>query len=324
MRRPKQRKLPAWIARWAQRDRAFAALICLHPGVAERLGASLPSAQAAQTVGCPRSTLYDWDALYKGDPASLVNSLRRRKTAPAWTVRAPELRAAILKMRKRFTWGIEKICATLQEAGWKVSEISVGHVVRDLLASGKIKRISYAKVQKGKRKQQDHYGERGDGAKPTRAGELLKMDTMHVTTPGGEKQYFISAVDAHTRRIWSVVYTSPSAANAADLLRRIYEDIKPEQMQVDGGSEFHVCYEKVCKHFGLRLIVLPPNSPKLNGHIESFNATLVRELLNFKGTSNNIRVNRAKLKQFISDYHVLRPHKALELKTPNAWMKITA
>jgi len=89
-------------------------------------------------------------------------------------------------------------------------------------------------------------------------------------------------------------------------------------MQVDDGSEFRRCYQQVCKHFGLRLIVLPPNSPKLNGHIKSFNATLVRELLNFKGTSNNIRADRASLKQFISDYNVLRPYKALGLKTPNA------
>jgi len=181
-------------------------------------------------------------------------------------------------------------------------------------------------VHKGtrKRKKQDRYGERGVGAKPTKAGELLKMDTMHVTTPGGEKQYFISAVDAHTRRVWSDVYTSPSAANATDLLRRIYEDIKPEQMQVDSGSEFRRCYEKVCKHVGLRLIVLPPNSPKLNGHIESLDATLVRDLLNFKGVSNTIRVTRANFKQFISDYHTLRHHKILGLKTPNAWMKLTA
>jgi len=53
-----------------------------------------------------------------------------------------------------------------------------------------------------------------------------------------------------------------------------------------------------------------------NGHIESLNPTLARELLNFKGTSNNIRVYRANFKQFISDYHAVRLHKALELKSP--------
>jgi len=97
-----------------QRVRAFAALIFRHPEVAERLDTverfrnakeSLPLAQTAQAVCYPRSTLYDWDALYKGDPASLVNASRRRKTAPIRTVRAPKLRATILKMRKRFAWG---------------------------------------------------------------------------------------------------------------------------------------------------------------------------------------------------------------------------
>jgi len=68
--------------------------------------------------------------------------------------------------------------------------------------------------------------------------------------------------------------------------------------------------------FGMRLIVLPPNSPKLNGHIESLNATLVRKLLNFKGTSNDIKAGRANPKQFISDYQAARPHKILGLKTP--------
>jgi len=204
MKRPKQRKLPARVARWAQRDRAFAALIFRHPEVAERLDTverfrnakdSLPSAQAVQAVGYPRPTLYGWDALYKGDLPSLVNGSRRSKTPLVRTARMSELQAAILKIHKRFAWGIEKICSTLQEAGWRVSETSDGRAVQDLLESGKIKRISYARAHKGKK--QSRYDERGDGAKPTRAGELLKMDTLHVTTPSGER----SASSARSTRI---------------------------------------------------------------------------------------------------------------------------
>jgi len=181
-------------------------------------------------------------------------------------------------------------------------------------------------MHKGKRKweKQDRYAAHGVGAQPTRAGELLKMDTVHVITLSGERQYFISGVDAHTRKAWSVAYTSHSAANAPELLRRSYEDIMSEQMQIEGGSEFHGCYEKVCKHIDLRMIVLPPNPPKLNGHIESLNATLVREMLNFKGTSNNLKINHANLKQFISDFHAVRSHRDLGLKASNAWMKLAA
>jgi len=144
MKEPKQRKLPARIACWARCDRAFAAQVFRHPDVAERLDAverfhnAKDSLRSAPAMGYPRSTLYGWDALYKGDPASLVNGLRPRKTVPARTVRTSDLRAAILKMRKRLAWGIEKICATVQEAGWKVLETSIGRVVQEILASGKI------------------------------------------------------------------------------------------------------------------------------------------------------------------------------------------
>jgi len=312
-----------------QRDRAFAALIFRHPEVAERLDAvewfrnakaSLSSVQTAYAVGYLRSTLYGWDALCKGDPVSLVNDSRRCKTAPVGTVRMPELRATTQKLRKHFAWGIEQICTTLHQAGWKASETSVGRVVQEILASDKIKRISFAKVHKSKRKRkkQERYGECWISAKPTGAVELFKMDTVHMNTPSGEKLYFISAVDAHTRQTWFDVYTSPSATNATDLLRHIYEGTKPEQIKVDGSSEFRGCYEQVCKHFGLRLIVLPPNSLKLNRCIKSLNAMLARELLNLKGVSNNIRVNRENFKQFISDYHVVSPHEAFGLKTHSA------
>jgi len=147
---------------------------------------------------------------------------------------------------------------------------------------------------------------------------------MHVTTPSGAKQYSISSVDVYTQQAWTEAYTSLSAANAKDLLYRIYEDIKPEQIQADGGSEFRGCYGKVCKHFGMRLIVLPPNSPELKGHIESPEATLVREPLNFKGVSDNLRADRAKPQTI----HLRLPRGATSqsshTQNPNAWMKLVA
>jgi len=51
--------------------------------------------------------------------------------------------------------------------------------------------------------------------------------------PSGEKEYFISAVGVHTRQAWFDAYTFLSAANSTDMLRYIYKDFKPEQMQVD-------------------------------------------------------------------------------------------
>ena len=38
-------------------------------------------------------------------------------------------------------------------------------------------------------------------------------------------------------------------------------------IQVDGGSEFQDALEEECQRRGIKLFVLPPRSPKLNGHV---------------------------------------------------------
>jgi len=128
--------------------------------------------------------------------------------------------------------------------------------VQEPLAKGKIEALHFRKdpeVRKGtrKRNRKPRYGKRGISVKAGRVGQLIKMDTMHVGLPCGGKIYYISAVDVYSRRVWSRIYTSPSAANAADLLRQISSDVDIEQIQVDGGSEFRGTFETACKQIGL-------------------------------------------------------------------------
>jgi len=133
---------------------------------------------------------------------------------------------------------------------------SVGRVEKEPPASGEIVPIRFRKdpeARKGTRKRNRklRYGKRGIPAKGSRMGQPVKMDTMHVGLPCGEKIYYISAVDVYLRRVWSRIYTSPSAANAADLLHQISNDVDIEQIQVDGGSEFCGTFETACKQIGL-------------------------------------------------------------------------
>jgi len=76
--------------------------------------------------------------------------------------------------------------------------------------------------------------------------------------------------------------------NAADLFRQIGKDVNIEQIQGDGGTAFRGTFEAACKQIGLQLLALPPSSPKLNGHIESVNSMMVRELPNFKGVYDHL------------------------------------
>ena len=48
-------------------------------------------------------------------------------------------------------------------------------------------------------------------------------------------------------------------------------------LQVDGGSEFEALFEEECRRRDIRLFVLPPRSPKLNGCVERAHRTHTEE-----------------------------------------------
>ena len=48
-------------------------------------------------------------------------------------------------------------------------------------------------------------------------------------------------------------------------------------VQVDGGLEFMAEFEQECQKRAIRLLLLPPRSPKLNGRAERAHRTQVEE-----------------------------------------------
>ena len=106
-------------------------------------------------------------------------------------------------------------------------------------------------------------------------GDLVQLDTMHLTPlPGVERRHF-SAVDVVSR--WGVtgVRARATAGTATDFLDELVArtPFPIRAIQVDGGAEFMAEFETACQERGLALFVLPPRSPKLNGHVERANRT---------------------------------------------------
>jgi IS30 family transposase len=48
---------------------------------------------------------------------------------------------------------------------------------------------------------------------------------------------------------------------------------KIKSIQVDSGSEFMKCFEKICQALGIELYVLPPSRPQYNHGVEPRNRT---------------------------------------------------
>jgi len=83
-------------------------------------------------------------------------------------------------------------------------------------------------------------------------------------------------------------------------------------IQVDGGSEFQDAFERECQRRGIKLFVLTPRSPKLNGYVERAQRTHTEEFYEVTDTSFEMpELNRSLLKRE-GVYGTVRPNQALD------------
>jgi len=72
---------------------------------------------------------------------------------------------------------------------------------------------------------------------------------------------------------------------------------------------------------GICLFVLPPRSPKLNGHVERAQRTHSEEFYEvYDGELETTQLNQA-LQEWEWTYNCLRPHQALDGKTPMEYIR---
>ena len=87
-------------------------------------------------------------------------------------------------------------------------------------------------------------------------------------------------------------------------------------IQVDGGSEFMADFEQACQDQQLPLLVLPPRSPKRNGHVERANRTHRNEFWELYDGDLELPPLQAALRAWEERYNHVRPHQALGYLTP--------
>jgi len=154
-------------------------------------------------------------------------------------------------------------------------------------------------------------------------GDIVEVDTLDVRPlPGIILKHFTArdiisrwdVLEAHTRA------TSNTASGFIDvLLKRMPFPIKA--IQVDGGSEFQDAFERECQNRGIKLFVLPPRSPKLNGHVERAQRTHTEEFYEVTNASFEIRELNQALLEWEKVYNTIRPHQALGYLTPQQFLE---
>ena len=78
-------------------------------------------------------------------------------------------------------------------------------------------------------------------------------------------------------------------------------------------------FEDACHERGIRLFVLPPRSPKLNGHVERAQRTHKEEFYEVSDLPDSLEEVNKMLKAWEEIYNGYRPHQALGYLTPRAF-----
>jgi len=82
------------------------------------------------------------------------------------------------------------------------------------------------------------------------------------------------------------------------------------------AAEFAAEFEQACQQRGLPLFVLPPRSPKLNGHVERAHRTHNEEFYEVTPDRWALPELNRQLRAWENTYNTVRPHQALGYATP--------
>jgi putative transposase len=274
--------------------------------------------------GISPDTFHRWKRRYEGGgPGALEDGSHRPKRVrrPTWT---GELEKAVLELRRGTGWGKDKLAVLLREHGWPCSISMVGRILRKLKENGRLVEAPGRDPWIPRRPFRRPYGVRKPSDYlPKAPGDIVQVDTAHVALYAGFHFKHFTACDVFSR--WQVLeaHSRATAHAAAGFLDTIIARMPfpVRAIQVDGGSEFMAQFETACKERGIHLFVLPPRSPKLNGHVERAQRTHRQEFYCRVQLPNSLKEVNRELRRWENVHNCYRPHQALGYKTPKAFLE---
>jgi putative transposase len=282
------------------------------------------AALTCRYFGISRQTFYGWKRRY--DPQNLrtleAGSHRpHRRRRPTWT---PEQADRVRRLREQYPrWGKDKLAVLLARQGWAVSVSMVGRILTALRQRGVLSAPLLFRVKRRRGTANRPWALRKPAAYAVaQPGDLVQLDTMDLRPAPGVVLKQFTARDVVSR--WDVIEVHGRATSSAATLfletlqRRL--PFRLRALQVDGGSEFAAVFEAACRERGIRLFVLPPRSPKLNGQVERANRTHTEEFYEVTPCSLPIAELNRELQNWERTYNTVRPHQALGYLTPQEFL----
>ncbi len=156
----------------------------------------------------------------------------------------------------------------------------------------------------------------------TLPGDLVQGDALDVRPIPGRIFKHLSLIDVTSRYGAAEIRVGATAATTTESLERMLHRLPfpVKALQIDGGSEFKADFEVYCQTHALKLFLLPPRSPKLNGRVERFQRTFREELYDCCTAPPYVADLATELAAYEIVYNTIRPHQALDYLTPQEYL----
>jgi putative transposase len=271
-----------------------------------------------------RPTFYRWHKRY--DPKNLRaledrKCMPKRWRQPTWS---PELARAVRELREQYpSWGKDKLAVLLHRKKIEISTSMVGRILKRLKHTGELVEAPRFGISVRKRRLKRTYAIRKPKEyQATEPGDKVEVDTLDVGLLPGVRRKQFTARDVVSRYDVVGICGSATAKTAAEFLDEIIERMPFEvkAIQIDNGSEYMAEFEQACQARGLKLFVLPPRSPKLNGHVERAQRTHTEEHWELSTGDTDLESMRRELLAWEKVYNTIRPHQSLGYLTPEEYV----
>lgn len=231
------------------------------------------------------------------------STIRYRSVRPSDTLLRHRLRELA---GERTRWGYRRLHVLLAREGWVVNHKRVLRLYRE---------EGLAVPRKGRRRRT---AARRPIPVPSRSNERWSMDFVSDQLADGRRFRALTLVDDFSREcpLIEVDVSLPGPRVVAVLERLATTRGLPARIVVDNGPEFTGrALDAWAYEHGVELAFIEPGKPIQNAFIESFNGSFRDECLN-QHWFTTLNDARQTIEAWREDYNQVRPHSALENRTP--------
>lgn len=271
---------------------------------------------AARHFAINRETVRIWQQRFKWKGLTGLNDLSHRPKTLRQPTTSWEVTLETVKLKKQFpSWSKYKVEALLKVKGINISPSTIGRVFKRF-------NLINEKVSKKRRKSALNPKRRFPrGFKIANPGDMVQMDTKHITALGGEKMYQFTAIDVLTKRRVLRIMRSNSSRNGKKFLNEClkYFPFPIKTVQTDNGPEFMGEFDKYLKKLNIAHYYTYPRHPKQNSYVENSHSSDEREFYGQGNTSSLLDVMQEKIITWQNIWNNVRPNQALNYLTPNQY-----